>query len=186
MVDQPWAEFVERARPHLVLAGYTLCLDPGETTGWALFEGTGLRAWGQWPTPEPSDLVDSIYALPMFDNSEDPMLERIVYEEYRVRGNKYKEHVGSEVVTIQHIGAIKVVASELAMPLFKQSAGMAKGFATDAKLRRWGLYQTGLRHANDAIRHGCYWILFASSRKPVGRRGREQEEAEAEAELGKA
>jgi hypothetical protein len=87
-------------------------------------------------------------------------LDLILFEEYRVRGNKFKEHVGSEVVTIQNIGAVKVVADELAVPLAKQSAGMAKGFATDAKLRRWGLWQTNQRHANDAVRHGVYYLLF--------------------------
>lgn len=173
--DQPWATFVKKARPNLVLEGLTLTLDPGETTGWALWRGLDLERCGQWATPEPDMLVDEINTLEIVLKLT---LSRIVYEEYRVRGNKYKEHVGSEVVTIQHIGAIKVVAAELGVPIFKQSAGMAKGFATDRKLRQWGLYQTGLRHANDAIRHGVYWILFASEKKPVGRRGREQEESE--------
>lgn len=160
-----WAAFVALARPALVLSGLTLTLDPGETTGWALWEGIELHSCGQWPTPSPEDLADAVHALAAVH-----YLARLLYEEYRVRGNKYKEHVGSEVVTIQHIGAIKVVASELSVPLFKQSAGMAKGFATDSKLRRWGLYQVGLRHANDAIRHGCYWILFASGKSDPRRR----------------
>ena len=136
-------------------------MDPGETTGWALFRHGQLQAWGQWPTPGPADLADSIYAL----TAEAGPLSRLVYEEYRVRGNKFNEHVGSEVVTIQHIGAIKVVADELGVPLTKQTAGMAKGFATDAKLRNWGLYQRGLKHANDAIRHGVYYLLFAYGRR---------------------
>lgn len=179
--DLTWAAFVKVARPALELDGFTLCLDPGETTGWALFHGTDFITCGQWVTPDPASMASEMKAQRAVWG-----LDRIVFEEYRVRGNKYKEHVGSEVVTIQNIGAIHVVADELGIPTFKQSAGIAKAFATDSKLRRWGLYQVGKRHANDAIRHGCRWILFASGRKPVGRRGREQDAAEAEAELGEA
>lgn len=159
--DTSWAAFLELARPALVLDGYTLCLDPGETTGWSLWDGPEMAECGQWATPSPDILADAIFALDAVYR-----LDRIVYEEYRVRGNKYKEHVGSEVVTIQHIGAIKVVASEsnIDVPVFKQGAGIAKNFATDTKLRRWGLYQVGMRHANDSIRHGVYWILFASGK----------------------
>lgn len=148
------------ARPGLDWSGSILCLDPGETTGWALFEGIALADCGQWPTPEPQLLAENIQHL-----AEIYTLERIVYESYRIRGNKIREHIGSEVVTIQHIGAIKVVADERGIPTTAQTAGMAKGFATDTKLRRWGLYQSNHRHANDSIRHGVYWLLFYAGRK---------------------
>lgn len=160
-VVSPWASFLRTARPSLNVdsVGYVLCLDPGETTGWALFYHGDLSQHGQWRTLAPSTLANDIAAV----DAARP-LDLIVYEEYRVRGNKFKEHVGSEVVTIQHIGAIKVVSSELTIPIVKQTAGMAKGFATDAKLRRWELYQSNKRHANDAIRHGCYYLLFNAGR----------------------
>lgn len=160
----PWDQFIRTARPSTDWSevGHILCLDPGETTGWALFFTGNLLACGQEATGRNPALMaefikemDCQYGIPL-----------IVYEEYRVRGNKFKEHVGSEVVTIQHIGAIKVAAEMLDIPLVKQSAGMAKGFATDNKLRRWGLYQTNQRHANDAIRHGVYWHLFGYRKEP--------------------
>jgi hypothetical protein len=161
-----WEHFLHTARPTLDLeaVGHVLCLDPGETTGWALWEAGLLADCGQWATPSPDVLADAIAAVYYNGDGRGPGLARIVYEEYRIRGNKAKEHVGSEVVTIQHVGAIKVVASELAVPLWKQSAGMAKGFATDEKLRRWDLWQPNLRHANDAIRHGVYYHLFVAGR----------------------
>lgn len=142
-----------------------LCLDPGETTGWARFLDGDLLDCGQEATGDrPALMAELVYELSVFE-ATDQGLSRIVYEEYRVRGNKYNEHVGSEVVTIQHIGAIKVVADELGVPLTKQTAGMAKGFATDRKLKAWGLWQSGLKHSNDAIRHGVYWLLFGAGRK---------------------
>lgn len=163
-----WPDWLRYARPHVDwdLAPPILVLDPGETTGWAVFRKGCLDSCGQFSTPHPADLAVNIRAVydfwldlrSRYPNS--PLLNLILYEEYRVRGNKFKTHVGSEVVTIQHIGAIKVVADELEVPTEKQTAGMAKGFATDPKLRHWGLYQSNQRHANDAIRHGVYYLLF--------------------------
>ena len=46
------------------------------------------------------------------------------------------------------------------IPTHKQMASTAKTFATDKKLREWGFWERGMRHARDAIRHGCYFLLF--------------------------
>lgn len=171
-----WAEFRTRARPltDWSEAGLVLCLDPGETTGWALFADGELDDCGQEPTgSEPALMADFINSKVAEYHSvlDWPSgVEHIVYEEYRIRGSKAKQHVGSEVVTIQHIGVIRATADQLGIPLVKQSAGMAKGFASDEKLRRWGLYQTNKRHANDAIRHGVYWHLFGFRKDPHGTR----------------
>jgi hypothetical protein len=42
-------------------------------------------------------------------------------------------------------------------------AHQAKGFVTDEKLKAWGFYQKGVRHARDSIRHACYFLLFDKS-----------------------
>ena len=160
---QRWADFLAVARPHVdwTEVGRVLALDPGETTGWALFAEGLLVECGQWDTMNPADLADDVAEV----YNRYGGLDHLVYEEYRIRGNKAQEHIGSEVLTIQHIGAVKVVAAELDVRLTKQTAGMAKGFATDPKLRRWGLWQTGLRHSNDAVRHQVYYHLFNAGRK---------------------
>lgn len=158
-----WGDFLRKARPQTNWSevGLVLCLDPGETTGWSVFLKGDFTDAGQEPTGrEPALMADFIQL--MFDQLGG--LDHIVYEEYRIRGNKAQQHIGSEVVTIQHIGAIKVVADQLGIPTTKQGAGLAKGFATDEHLRRWGLFQRGKRHANDSIRHGVYWHLFAGGR----------------------
>lgn len=157
-----WLEVLKAARPGIDWSqvGHVLCLDPGETTGWALFEDGWLESVGQEPTgTEPALTADFVRRM-----HEEVDLRHIVYEEYRIRGNKAKQHVGSEVVTIQHIGVIRATADQLGIPATKQAAGLAKGFADDRKLRMWGLYNTGQRHANDAVRHGVYWHLFAAGR----------------------
>jgi hypothetical protein len=180
---QSWSDFKVRALPSVNWqeVGLILTLDPGETTGWSRWLHGELYDCGQYPTGQnPAAMVELIRDLHLASPPEDEWdkgfaptamlsLERIVYEEYRIRGNRAQEHVGSEVVTIQHIGAIKVVADMLNLPLTKQTAGMAKGFATDAKLRRWELYQSGQKHANDAIRHGVYFHLFGLPKQPAHR-----------------
>jgi len=50
----------------------------------------------------------------------------------------------------------------------KQPAHIAKSFCTDKKLKDWGFYQKAHRHANDAIRHGAYYLLFG----PIKRKDR--------------
>jgi hypothetical protein len=152
-----WVEFRDDARPQTnwSATGRILCLDPGLTTGWATFRDGNLEEYGQWDTPEAYTLADTIYALHVAR-----FLDLIVFESYAVRGNKFKEHVGSEVMTIQLIGAIKVAAHEYGIPFFSQTPAMAKGFCTDTKLREWGLYQSVGPHARDAIRHGCHYLLF--------------------------
>lgn len=142
-------------------------LDPGETTGWARFVAGDLIDCGQEATDGPAAMAEAVRELLETMQDSDRRADRIVYEEYRIRGNRAKEHIGSEVITIQNIGAIKVVADELGVPVTKQGAGLAKGFATDTKLRHWGLYQPGMRHSNDAIRHGIYYLLFGFGRKRV-------------------
>lgn len=155
-----WTSFLRTARPSVdwQKVGRVLTLDPGETTGWSFWSFGELRECGEWITPSPLEMAD------VLRNQLHGSFNTVVYEEYRIRGNKFKEHVGSEVITIQNIGVIRVFADQWKARTFRQTAGMAKSFATDAKLRRWGLYQTGWRHANDAIRHGVYWHLFMSGR----------------------
>lgn len=163
-----WSEFLEKSRPSVDWqeVGVLLCLDPGQTTGWAVFSGGDLEDCGQLDTQDPVAFFMEVTAL-----VESYLPGQILFEEYRVRGNKFSEHVGSEVVTIQNIGALKVIAFEQGLPTpAQQGAGLAKGFGTDSKLKMWGLYNTGHRHANDAIRHGVYYLLFTYGRsKPKHR-----------------
>lgn len=157
-----WLDFLQQARPAVdwLQVGLVACLDPGETTGFAVFNHGELIHCGQEDTNvRPAFTVDLIERLNGHQDPEYPSLMHLVYEEYRIRGNKAQQHVGSEVVTIKHIGAIEAIADRLGIPVTKQSAGLAKGFANDDKLKAWGLFQTGRRHSNDAIRHGCYWHL---------------------------
>lgn len=129
-----------------------LCLDPGETTGWALFEGlcpirAGQIACKENPCQAVMDTFEYIPAL-------------LVYEDYRVYSWKANDHSWKELFTPKLIGMIQLMAYQNGIPTVAQMANIAKQFVTDDKLKAWGAYNLGGRHARDALRHGFYWLLF--------------------------
>lgn len=128
-----------------------LALDPGETTGWAVFEDQSLVACGQLKVGD----LNTLFAV-----VRESRANVVVIESYRVYEHRAQQHIGSEVVTIQYIGILKLAAEQLHLPIVMQAAWQGKQFQTDEKLREWGLYQVAHKHANDAIRHGCYFYLF--------------------------
>lgn len=140
---------------HIVDASI-LVFDPGHTTGWATFHGTVLTNSGQIDTDEIGKVITN--AGPLFQTYAPKI---VVMEDYRVYSWKQKQHVGSEMLTTRVIGALEILAIQSLVPTMKkQPASVAKGFCTDDKLKEWGYYKPGERHARDAIRHGCYYILF--------------------------
>jgi hypothetical protein len=127
-------------------------LDPGGTTGWAYFSQGTLKHCGQFPgTPQNIEAL-LIHFKPNI----------VVSEKYIIYSHKLKEHAQSDVPTLRLIGALEYICHRLSLPLIQQTAQIGKGFCTDDKLKAWSVLQatTQKRHANDAIRHGLYYILF--------------------------
>jgi len=142
----------ENAEP---FEGTLLALDPGETTGWAIYLDHKLFRSGQIKTKTVETGVSELLELlrcykPDF----------LVYEHYRVYQHKAKDHAHSDLHTSQFIGAIKTICLLRDIPYHTQMASQAKGFCTDEKLKFWGLYKKGEKHARDAIRHGAYFLVF--------------------------
>lgn len=142
-----------------------LSLDPGHTTGWAFFTGCLLSANGQMDCKTIPKTVDCYDALL---TDFDP--EIVVMEDYRIYKWKAKHHAGSEMLTTRIIGCLEALTYMYNddIPIIKQPAHVAKGFCTDDKLRDWDFYVKGHRHARDAIRHGCYYILFGGKASDGG------------------
>ena len=146
-------------------SGHLLALDPGETTGYALFHRRSQQSWlisaGQiqtWP------FEDCVRSLTLNFQHAHSRPSQVVYEVYHVYGWRLQEHSFSEIPTIQIIGCIKTLCVQNDIPYHGQTAQVGKGFCSDQKLRYWGLYQPGLVHARDAIRHGCHYLLFGPSK----------------------
>ena len=129
-----------------------LSLDPGETTGWATFKDGKLHEWGQIPTlGDWAEIRDLILRIsPTY----------IVCENYRVYEHKLERHANSEVFTLRLLGVIEYLCWEHEISLIYQMAAVAKTFCTDARLKEWDFWQPGMKHARDAIRHGCYFLIF--------------------------
>lgn len=133
-----------------------LCLDPGETTGWAVFEEGKLTAAGQARTIDGWEVIHQLFV--------DIKPTMVIFENYRVYAHKLERHSNSEVYTLRLVGVIEFISEMLfAIPHYNQMAQQAKGFTNDDKLKAWGFYSKGQRHSRDAIRHGCYFLLFDKS-----------------------
>jgi hypothetical protein len=139
--------------------GRVLAFDPGETTGWAVFNRT----------PDTTELIDAGQAttwplrvgvenfITLFQQFRPTI---IVYESYHIYSWKANQHKNSEVATIQVVGCLQTLAIQRILPYTAQTAQVGKAFCNDQKLKDWGLWVPGLKHARDACRHACYYILF--------------------------
>jgi len=130
-----------------------LSIDPGETTGWAIFIEGQLEDYGHINIIE-----DGFYSIRYLFKED--WYNYIVVEDYKVYPHRLKEHSLSALITPRVIGAVEYIANEKETKLSFQMAGTAKGFVTNDKLRQWGYWIKGQKHSRDAIRHGCYWLLF--------------------------
>lgn len=139
-----------------------LCLDPGETVGWSLFENCYLRNFGQLEVKKVAEgsIDKKVECMRDFIHLQDPTI--CVAENYIVYAHKAKEHAWNELFTAKLIGNIEAICNQFGTPLYYQMAQEAKFFGTDEKLKKWGLYQTKMKHANDSIRHGLYFMLKES------------------------
>ena len=150
-------ELFERLRGQKRVPHKLLCFDPGKTTGWCVFVNGKLDHWGQLPECYDNNNVNLQPMLELFD-TEQP--DFILYEDYKVYSHKLERHTFNPVFTVRLIGAIETWAQMHNIPTHKQMASTAKAFATDEKLKTWHFWEKGMRHARDAIRHGCYFLLF--------------------------
>lgn len=137
--------------------GCFLALDPGETTGYCIFDTRQghieLIAQGQLKTWPIENAVNNLTPILMG-------IQHVVFESYQVYKWKTDEHTNSQVPTVQVIGCIKTLCTQRSLPYTTQTAQIAKTFSPDQRLKDWDLYIAGQRHACDAIRHAIYFLLF--------------------------
>ncbi len=173
-------EYLQYVSP-AVRNSYILCLDPGETVGWALFFAGHVLRCGQLAIQKQLAQGGSVsYVLNTFfddlvglENCASDMVTptTCVVEDYVVYAHKLQANMWSSLFTVRLIGALQFLCSDRAIPVVYQMAAEAKFFASDEKLRRWGIFQEKLKHANDAIRHGIYYMLRKSGIAGRDKRG---------------
>ena len=158
----PLAEQVrfQKALDPISEQGVLMSFDPGHTTGWSVFVQYELAETGEIDT---SDIPLAVVGVNNLIEEYNPHV--IVLEDYRVYRWRQKHHVGSELLTTRVIGCIETLSTQYSIPVFKQPAHIAKGFCNDKKLKEWGFWQKGQKHARDAIRHACYFLIFGGIKK---------------------
>ena len=138
-----------------------LALDPGETVGYAKFNN-GLLAEADEITGAANDCntkAESVFTQ-VADLISSYSPDIVVMENYKIYQWKTKTHTWSELFTPRLIGAIELACYKNKIPMAKQMASTAKSFCTNDKLKKWKFYTKGSAHARDAVRHGCYYLLF--------------------------
>lgn len=174
-------EYLQYVLP-AVRNSYVLCLDPGETVGWALFSSGYVLRCGQLALQKQlsrgasvshvlNSFFDDLVGLENCERNGVLIPVTCVVEDYVVYAHKLQANVWSSLFTVRLIGALQFLCSDRAIPIVYQMAAEAKFFASDEKLRRWGIFQEKLKHANDAIRHGIYYMLRKSGVAGGDKRG---------------
>lgn len=139
-----------------------LCLDPGNTTGWSLWIDGELAEWGQIVTYEESSKQYHYENVKSLMEETKPTVVHM--ENYRVYSHKLDRHTFSEVPTVRIIGAFSMMCQLGNIPTTFAMATDAKHFVTDEKLKKWGFWKDGMRHARDSIRHGIYHLVIMNKR----------------------
>ena len=139
------------------IPGTLLAFDPGEITGCCVFKDGKPVEFRQLPTVNKKTRDYEWSIIEEFIDEIKP--DAVIIENYRIYAHKLEQHSSSDVPTLQLIGAIKYMLFKRNIPYKLQMAQQAKGFVTDAKLKEWGMWDIGHKHARDACRHCVYYLV---------------------------
>jgi hypothetical protein len=122
-----------------------VALDPGGTTGYAIVDDSRIKDFGQ---------LGGEHHMPLYNDLTYIWKPDLVICERFV----HRQTLGVDQTALEYIGVVKLFCQATETELIMQTAAIAKGFWTDAKLRKTGLWMTNQRHAMDAVRHALVWI----------------------------
>jgi hypothetical protein len=125
-----------------------LALDPGETTGWALFDAEGnILKYGQFTQDEQTEwLTDNITSS----------LTAVICEDYK--NHPWMKQKGwSQNQTSKNIGAIELLCSMRKVPLHLQS-NTVKSIGYKYMGMDRAPSNHSISHQFDAAAHGTYWL----------------------------
>lgn len=144
-----------------------LSLDPGGTTGYAVMS---------YDPSEPIDLLppnDGWYVGQLGPHEHHLELEQLLYrhpnativcESFEFR--QYRQRDNINLMSREYIGVVKLFGQRRGdlYPVVFQTAGAAKPFVTDEKLKVMGLWVPGQKHARDALRHLVTYLVRQEKR----------------------
>lgn len=161
----------------MAAASVWLCVDPGETTGYSVWQGKKLVWADQLPM---WSFVDSVYlwtstgdwsGLGEFELAGDTDAERalraIVCEQWQLYPWELQNLAWDECRTARAIGALTLICRQFGKQLVFQGADIKKGAqAAGAE----ALYLEPVhenRHANDSIQHGVFYLAVNRGKAPA-------------------
>ncbi len=157
----------------------TLCVDPGETTGWAIFKGPLLVAAGQTPMWEFADEVydyfdggnvlfakKSVYIREGMEDHLNDKITNIVCEDWRLYPDKLKSLAWDQCRTARLIGALTLVTRVFRLGWYLQPAAIKNAAVTAGAEELFYRPLHENRHQNDAIMHGVYFSVFGPDGDP--------------------
>lgn len=140
-----------------------VALDPGGTTGIATYlkPVVGDEHWGVSQVG-PDEHHDELYNylaetfVPFSGN------QFVVCESFEFRQNRQRDNIN--LMSREYIGVVKLFGKKHGIPVVFQTAGVAKPFVTDEKLKIMDMWVPGKKHAMDARRHLIYFLVNEQKR----------------------
>lgn len=140
-----------------------LCVDPGETTGWSIWQGKRLLQAGQLDLLSFIDAVDAwltegdVPAVLDLDGAARGPLAAIVCEDWKLYPWMLEKLAWDMCRTARGIGALELLARQHNIQIVLQGADIKdaaqKAGAEELYLRP--VHEN--RHANDSIQHGVFY-----------------------------
>lgn len=132
-----------------------IALDPGGTTGWATYTEYTDRE-PEWACAHigPEEHHVDLYEFLEIQHCRNTT---VVCESFEFRQNRQRDNIN--LMSREYIGIVKLFGKQRNVPVVFQTAGLAKGFVTDEKLKKMGLWAPGHKHAMDARRHLVYYMV---------------------------
>lgn len=93
----------------------------------------------------------------------DPEKDHVIVESFEFRKEDAQNREYIDYSTGEYVGVVKLFCQITNTAMTVQSASQGKGFWTDDKLKRVGLWTPGKerRHERDATRHWLHYMTFA-------------------------
>lgn len=128
-----------------------LSLDPGGTTGLALFEYDENSYELVWRKQVPNGLQGFLDWT--WEEGEDLLIDEIVCENFSLREGLH----GVDLSPCYVIGALEALWPNAVTPITYQAPSQ-KSLCGDARLDKLRLHVPGKPHANDAVRHAIIYL----------------------------
>lgn len=143
---------------------YWMSVDPGVTSGWAVWKGEVLSEFGEvycgsLPETQAGGIRELVQIVREHSGSNGGVF-LVVMEDFLLRGNiGTTDRSGLSPVHVAHhfVGYLHAIHGGMPAVVWQLASG-AKSVITDGRMKGKGLYMRGKPHANDAIRHGLLYL----------------------------